>query len=370
MLTEIKTKLEQIEQSAAKKISAADTLSALESLRIEFLGKKAELSDIMKLMGKLTAEERPLLGELANKTRAKIETELTEKKTTLAAAESQAKLVKEKIDVTEPSANKRPRGGLHPLNVVLEEIKEIFFGMGFSAEEGPEIEDGYHNFDALNIPADHPARDEQDTFYIADTESLMPNEKHGSSTNTEQIRPGAAAGKMLRTATSTVQIRHMEQNAPPIRIIVPGRVFRADTVDATHSPLFNQIEGLAVDKGITFASLKGTLEDFCKSLYGDDCVVRFRPHYFPFTEPSAELDIQCHACGGKGCRMCKNEGWIEVLGCGMVHPNVLKTCGIDPDVYSGFAFGMGLERLTMRKFGITDLRLFYENDIAFLRQFS
>ena len=345
MLTEIKTKLEQIEQSAAEKIAAADTLSALESLRIEFLGKKAELSDIMKLMGKLTAEERPLLGELANKTRAKIETALTEKKTTLSAAESQAKLVKEKIDVTEPSANNRPRGGLHPLNVVLEEIKEIFFGMGFSAEEGPEIEDGYHNFDALNITADHPARDEQDTFYFD-------------------------ANKMLRTATSTVQIRHMEQNAPPIRIIVPGRVFRADTVDATHSPLFNQIEGLAVDKGITFASLKGTLEDFCKSLYGSDCVVRFRPHYFPFTEPSAELDIQCHACGGKGCRMCKNEGWIEVLGCGMVHPNVLKTCGIDPDVYSGFAFGMGLERLTMRKFGITDLRLFYENDIAFLRQFS
>ena len=345
MLTEIKTKLEQIEKSATEKIAAAATIAELEQLRIEFLGKKAELSDIMKLMGKLTAEERPLLGELANKTRAKIETELAEKKSVLAAAEQQAKLIKEKIDVTEPSANKNPRGGLHPLNVVLDEIKEIFFGMGFSAAEGPEIEDGYHNFDALNIPPDHPARDEQDTFYF--------------DTN-----------KMLRTATSTVQIRYMEQAKPPIRIIVPGRVFRADTVDATHSPLFNQIEGLAVDKGITFASLKGTLESFCKSLYGDDCVVRFRPHYFPFTEPSAELDIQCHACEGKGCRVCKGEGWIEVLGCGMVHPNVLKTCGIDPDVYSGFAFGMGLERLTMRKFGITDLRLFYENDVAFLKQFS
>ena len=254
-----------------------------------------------------------------------------------------ARLESEKMDVTLPG--KRPQfGAKHPLSIVLDEIKEIFIGMGFEIADGPEVETDYYNFEALNIPKDHPARDTQDTFYI--NENIL-----------------------LRTQTSPVQVRVMEQKKPPIRIISPGRVYRSDALDATHSPLFHQIEGLVVDKGITFADLKGTLETFIKRLYGEDSVVRFRPHHFPFTEPSAEVDVQCFNCKGEGCRLCKGEGWIEILGCGMVHPKVLSNCGIDPEVYSGFALGMGLERVVMRRYNIDDIRLFYENDVRFLKQF-
>lgn len=339
----MKTALEAIRAAAHEQLSKAKDLPELEELRIRFLGKKGELTAILKQMGRLSAEERPVIGQLANEIRASIESEIESRSQTLKAAMAQAKLSAETIDVTMPGNYQEP-GYPHPLSQVLDEIKEIFLGMGFDVVEGPEVETDYYNFEALNLPKDHPARDTQDTFYIS-----------------ENI--------LLRTQTSPVQIRTMEQRKPPIRIIAPGRVYRSDAVDANHSPVFHQIEGLVVDKGITMADLKGCLETVVKRLYGEDSVVRFRPHHFPFTEPSAELDTQCFACKGAGCRLCKGEGWIELLGCGMVHPKVLSICGIDPEEYSGFAFGIGLERLVMRRFGIDDMRLLYENNLRFLRQF-
>lgn len=339
----MKNALEQIKLQAHEALEACDGLDALEALRVKFLGKKGELTAILKQMGKLSPEERPVMGQLANEVRAFIEDNIASRQTELKASALEAQLKNEKIDVTMPG-QKKIIGKAHPLTLVMDEIKEIFLGMGFNVESGPEVEEDYYNFEALNMPKDHPARDTQDTFYI--TENML-----------------------LRTQTSPVQVRVMEKQKPPIRIIAPGRVYRSDAIDATHSPLFHQIEGLVVDKGITMADLKGTLEIFVKRLYGEDAVVRFRPHHFPFTEPSAEVDVMCFNCHGEGCRLCKGEGWIEILGCGMVHPKVLQNCGIDPEEYSGFAFGLGLERVVMRRFNIDDLRLFYENDLRFLNQF-
>lgn len=339
----MKTALEQIKQQASHELINCNDIKELDNIRIKFLGKKGELTAILKQMGKLSAEERPAMGQLANEVREEIEGLLTSKLNTLKSAALEAKLKEEKIDVTMPGAIPS-MGKPHPLTLVMDEIKEIFLGMGFSVESGPEVEFDRYNFELLNMPKDHPARDTQDTFYINDN-------------------------ILLRTQTSSVQIRAMEKSKPPIRIISPGRVYRSDAVDATHSPLFHQIEGLVVDKDLTMADLKGTLEIFIKRLYGDNVVVRFRPHHFSFTEPSAEVDVMCFNCQGEGCRLCKGEGWIEILGCGMVHPKVLKNCNIDPDVYSGFAFGMGLDRVVMRRFNIDDLRLFFENDLRFLDQF-
>lgn len=339
----MKQQLERIRQDALQELEAAKEQLSLENLRVKYLGKKGELTAILKQMGKLSAEERPVIGQLANEVRSSIETFMAERAEELKAQALQHRLEQEKIDVTMPGTP-CAMGHKHPLTIVLDEIKEVFIGMGFDIVDGPEVETDYYNFEALNTPKNHPARDTQDTFYI--NENVV-----------------------LRTQTSPVQIRTMEKQEPPIRIISPGRVYRSDAVDATHSPLFHQIEGLVVDKNITFADLKGTLETFVKWLYGEDSVVRFRPHHFPFTEPSAEVDVQCFNCHGEGCRLCKNEGWIEILGCGMVHPQVLRNCNIDPEEYSGFAFGLGLERVTMRRYNIDDLRLFYENDVRFLKQF-
>ena len=339
----MKQQLEEIKSRAAAALANAKLPQEIDELRVRFLGKKGELTGILKQMGKLSPEERPVIGQLANEVRSWIETDIETRLTEIKASQMAARLESEKLDVTLPG--KRPQfGAKHPLSIVLDEIKEIFIGMGFEIADGPEVETDYYNFEALNIPKDHPARDTQDTFYINDN-------------------------ILLRTQTSPVQVRVMEQKKPPIRIISPGRVYRSDALDATHSPLFHQIEGLVVDKGITFADLKGTLETFIKRLYGEDSVVRFRPHHFPFTEPSAEVDVQCFNCKGEGCRLCKGEGWIEILGCGMVHPKVLSNCGIDPEVYSGFALGMGLERVVMSRYNIDDIRLFYENDVRFLKQF-
>jgi phenylalanyl-tRNA synthetase alpha chain len=339
----VKTQLEEIKKNALMLLKTANIPAEIENLRVKILGKKGDLTTILRQMSTLSAEERPLIGQLANEVRAFIEEQIEKKSAAINEKEGQARLAAEQIDVTMPGLT-RKIGKKHPLTTVLDEIKDIFVGMGFTIAQGPEVEFDYYNFEALNIPPNHPARDTQDTFYI--NENVL-----------------------LRTQTSPVQIRVMEKQKPPIRIIAPGRVYRCDAVDATHSPLFNQIEGLVVDKGITMADLKGTLELFVKGLYGDDAQVRFRPHHFPFTEPSAEVDIMCFACNGKGCRLCKNEGWIEILGAGMVHPKVLSNCGIDPEEYSGFAFGLGLERVVMRRFNIDDLRLFYENDLRFLNQF-
>ena len=335
--------LQNIEKQAAQALESAADPKALDDLRVKYLGKKGELTAILKQMGSLSAEERPKVGAFANEVRAAIENLIEQRLNALKAQMQEKKLAEEKLDVTLPG-KAAPLGKSHPLNKVLDEIKEIFLGMGFSISEGPEVELDYYNFEALNIPKNHPARDTQDTFYITDN-------------------------VLLRTQTSPVQIRTMEKQRPPLRVIAPGRVYRSDAVDATHSPLFHQIEGLVVDKGVTMADLKGTLEMFVKRLYGEDSVVRFRPHHFPFTEPSAELDVQCFACHGEGCRLCKGEGWIEILGCGMVHPKVLSICGVDPEEYSGFAFGLGLERIVMRRYNIDDLRLFFENDVRFLGQF-
>lgn len=339
----MKEQLTAIRSQAADALAHAGNLAELEELRIQYLGKKGELTAVMKGMGKLSPEERPVIGQLANQVRSEIEDELESRKNQLERAAADAKIQSETIDVTMPG-RRRPKGKRHPLTTVLDDLKDIFIGMGFSIAEGPDVELDYYNFEALNIPKDHPARDTQDTFYINDS-------------------------VLLRSQTSPVQVRAMEQQKPPIRIIAPGRVYRSDAVDATHSPVFHQIEGLVVDKGITMADLKGTLEVFVKKLYGDDTRLRFRPHHFPFTEPSAEVDISCFNCGGKGCRICKGEGWIEILGCGMVHPRVLRNCGIDPEEYSGFAFGIGLERITMFRYDIDDLRLYFENDVRFLEQF-
>lgn len=339
----MKEKLSQIKDAVESALGQAHDLEALEAIRIKYMGKKGELTAVLKGMGALSAEERPVIGALANEIRTFLEKEIDEKKTEISAALQAEKLKNEVIDVTMPG-KKQQQGKLHPLTQVMDGIKDIFAGLGFSIAEGPEVEYDYYNFEALNIPPNHPARDTQDTFYIEDN-------------------------IVLRTQTSPMQVRVMEKQKPPIRIIAPGRVYRSDAVDATHSPVFHQIEGLVVDKGVTMADLKGTLETFVKTLYGEQTKVRFRPHHFPFTEPSAEMDVSCFVCGGEGCRVCKGEGWIEILGCGMVHPKVLANCGIDPEVYSGFAFGLGLERVAMGKYDIDDLRLFFENDLRFLDQF-
>ncbi len=339
----MKEQLLAIRERAAQELSSLSSLQTLEEFRIRFLGKKGELTAVLRGMGGLSAEERPVIGALANEVRTFLEGAMEEKKAVLLAAERDAKLANEVVDVT--MAGRKPQlGKLHPLTQVLNEVKDIFLGMGFSIAEGPDVELDYYNFEALNIPKNHPARDTQDTFYVNDN-------------------------VVLRTQTSPMQVRTMEKQKPPIRIIAPGMVYRSDAVDATHSPVFHQIEGLVVDKGVTMGDLKGTLETFIRQLYGEDVAVRFRPHHFPFTEPSAEVDASCFACGGKGCRICKGEGWIEILGAGMVHPKVLSRCGIDPEVYSGFAFGVGLERIVMRRMGISDIRLFYDNDMRFLSQF-
>ena len=339
----MKQQLETIRQLALKAIEEAEDQQGLENLRVKYLGKKGELTAILKQMGKLSPEERPIMGQLANDVRAAIEETFTKKAAHLKEALLEQRLKRETIDVTLPGKHKE-LGSKHPLSIVLDEIKEIFVGMGFDIVEGPEVESDYYNFEALNIPANHPAKDEQDTFYINDK-------------------------IVLRTQTSPVQVRVMEQGKLPIRMIAPGRVFRADEVDATHSPSFHQIEGMVIDKGITFSNLKGTLTQFVQKLFGKETKVKFRPHHFPFTEPSAEMDVTCFKCGGKGCRVCKGSGWIEILGCGMVHPKVLHDCGIDPEVYSGFAFGIGLERVALLKYEIDDMRLLYENDVRFLQQF-
>lgn len=339
----MKEQLEAIRKAAEQALLYAENQQKIEELRVRFLGKKGELTAILKQMGGLSAEERPVVGQLANEVRAYIENDIRLRMDQLKKDALEQRLKSETLDVTMPGTH-RKLGAKHPISIVLEEIEEIFVGMGFDIVEGPEVEKDYYNFEALNMPKDHPARDTQDSFYVTDN-------------------------IVLRTQTSPVQVRVMEKTKPPIRIISPGRVYRSDELDATHSPLFHQIEGLVVDKGITMADLKGTLEVFVKRLYGEDSVVRFRPHHFPFTEPSAEVDVQCFSCKGKGCRLCKGEGWIEILGCGMVHPKVLQNCGIDPEIYSGFALGMGLERVVMRRYQIDDLRMFYENDTRFLEQF-
>ena len=337
----MKENLEQIRSEALAAIAADG--ADLEALRVKYLGKKGELTAVLRGMGQLTPEERPVVGQIANEVRADIEAAMTARKETLAAEALERQLKEEKLDVTMPGTERRV-GHIHPLTRVQRELEDIFIGMGFSIAEGPEVEYDYYNFQALNIPENHPARDTQDTFYI--TENML-----------------------LRTQTSPVQIRVMENKKPPIRVIAPGSVFRSDAVDSTHSPFFHQIEGLVVDKGITMADLKGCLFDFAKRLYGEDTKIRLRPHHFPFTEPSCEIDVTCFRCGGKGCPFCKGEGFVEILGGGMVHPQVLKNGGVDPEVYSGFAFGVGLERLTLFRFNIDDMRLLFENDMRFLGQF-
>lgn len=339
----MRQQLEAIMAKAKEQLAAVENQAALEELRLQFLGKKGELTAILKGMGGLTPEERPVIGQLANEVRSYIESAIETKKTELAAKALEEKLKAEKIDVTMP-AKKINMGSAHPLSNVIEEITQIFIGMGYEVAEGPEVELDYYNFEALNTPKNHPARDAQDTFYF--TENIL-----------------------LRSQTSPVQARVMQSQKPPIKIICPGKVYRADEIDATHSPVFHQIEGLVIDKGITMGDLKGTLELFAKNIFGENTKIRLRPHHFPFTEPSCEVDVSCWNCGGVGCRTCKGEGWIEILGAGMVHPNVLRECGIDPEEYSGFAFGLGVERTTMGRFGIKDLRLFFENDLRFLKQF-
>ena len=339
----MKEKLEQIREKAVREIQNSDGLAKLNEVRVAFLGKKGELTAVLKGMKDVLPEERPVVGQLVNDTRESIERLIEETKAKLEAAERELRLQQEVIDVTLP-AKKNRVGHRHPNTIALEEVERIFVGMGYEVVEGPEVEYDYYNFEALNIPANHPAKDEQDTFYINDK-------------------------ILLRTQTSPVQVREMEKGKLPIRMIAPGRVFRSDEVDATHSPSFHQVEGLVVDKHITFADLKGTLAEFARQLFGAETKVKFRPHNFPFTEPSAEVDVTCFKCGGKGCRFCKGSGWIEILGCGMVHPRVLKMSGIDPEEYSGFAFGMGLERIALLKYEIDDMRLLYENDDRFLKQF-
>ncbi len=339
----MKEKLDQIKEQALAQIKASDTAEKLNEIRVNILGKKGELTSVLKSMKDVAPEDRPKVGQMVNEVRSEIEAVLEEHKTKMENAMREARMKAEVIDVTLP-AKKAEIGHRHPNTIALEEIERIFIGMGYEVVEGPEVEKDYYNFEALNIPADHPAKDEQDTFYV-----------NGDI--------------LLRTQTSGVQVHEMEKGTLPIRMIAPGRVFRADEVDATHSPSFHQVEGMVVDKNITFADLKGTLAEFAKELFGADTKVKFRPHHFPFTEPSAEMDVTCFKCGGKGCRFCKGEGWIEILGCGMVHPHVLEMSGIDPNEYSGFAFGVGLERIALLKYEIDDMRLLYENDIRFLKQF-
>lgn len=336
-------KLKAIVNEALEKMKSAEKLDSLNDIKVAYLGKKGELTEILKSMKEVAPEDRPKVGQLVNDARTVLEEKLEEARLGFVTKIKEEQIKRETIDVTLP-AQKTIMGHRHPNNIALEEVERIFVGMGYEVVEGPEIEYDYYNFEALNIPANHPAKDEQDTFYVN-------------------------SNILLRTQTSPVQVRVMEEGKLPIRMIAPGRVFRSDEVDATHSPCFNQIEGLVIDKNITFADLKGTLAEFAKQLFGEGTRVKFRPHHFPFTEPSAEVDVTCFKCGGKGCRFCKGTGWIEILGCGMVHPNVLRMSGIDPDEYTGFAFGVGLERITLLKYEIDDMRLLYENDIRFLRQF-
>ncbi len=339
----MKDKLNAIKEAALKQIETAKDLDALNDIRVSVLGKKGELTQVLKSMKDVAPEDRPKVGQMVNDTRAAIENVLEKEKTMLQRKIREEKMKCEVIDVTLPG-KKKMTGHRHPNQIALEDLERVFIGMGYEVVEGPEVELDHYNFELLNIPANHPAKDEQDTFYI-----------------TKDI--------LLRTQTSPVQARIMEQGRMPIRIISPGRVFRSDEVDATHSPSFHQVEGLVVDKGITFADLKGTINQWAKEFFGPDTKTKFRPHHFPFTEPSAEVDVTCFKCGGKGCRMCKGSGWIEILGCGMVHPKVLHDCGIDPEEYSGFAFGIGLERIALLKYEIDDMRLLYENDKRFLDQF-
>ena len=339
----MKERLEAIQKEALEKIQNAETMETLNEIKVEYLGKKGELTQVLKGMKDVAAEDRPKVGQMVNETRTAIEESLEREMTLLAKAKQEEKLAKEVIDVTLPGT-KINTGHKHPNQIALEDLERVFIGLGYEIVEGPEVEYDKYNFELLNIPANHPAKDEQDTFYI----------------NKEIL---------LRTQTSPVQARVMETGKMPIRMIAPGRVFRSDEVDATHSPSFHQVEGLVVDKNITFSDLKGTLAQFATEFFGPETKVKFRPHHFPFTEPSAEMDITCFKCGGKGCRMCKGSGWIEILGCGMVHPKVLKGCGIDPEEYSGFAFGIGLERVALLKYEIDDMRLLYENDTRFLKQF-
>jgi len=339
----MREQLNNIKLEAEKKLNEVSSLADLENLRLQFLGKKGALTAVLRGMGALSPEERPVIGQLANDVRNFVESKLEEAVKSLQNKERQQKLESETIDVTVPG-KRRFIGKKHPLSIVLDEIKDVFISLGYEIAEGPEVELDYYNFEALNIPAGHPARDEQDTFYI--NENIL-----------------------LRSQTSPVQIRVMEQKKPPIRIICPGRVYRSDAVDATHSPIFHQVEGLVVDRGVTMGDLIGTLQLFARRLFGEDTRIRLRPHHFQFTEPSAEVDVSCWVCHGKGCRVCKNEGWIEILGAGMVHPKVLMNCGIDPNEYSGFAFGLGVERTTLGRFNIDDLRHLYENDMRFLKQF-
>ncbi len=339
----MKERLQAIREKALSQINDTDSLDKLNEIKVAFLGKKGELTEVLKGMKDVAKEDRPKVGQIVNETREAIEEVLEAHRAELAAKIRDAKLKSEVIDVTLP-AKKNNVGHRHPNTIALEEVERIFVGMGYEVVEGPEVEYDYYNFEALNIPANHPAKDEQDTFYVNDK-------------------------IVLRTQTSPVQVHEMEKGKLPIRMIAPGRVFRADEVDATHSPSFHQIEGLVIDKNITFADLKGTLAEFARELFGPETKVKFRPHHFPFTEPSAEMDVTCFKCGGKGCRMCKGEGWIEILGCGMVHPRVLEMSKIDPEEYVGFAFGVGLERIALLKYEIDDMRLLYENDARFLRQF-
>ncbi len=339
----MKDKLNKIVSEALSQIDGSEHLEKLNEIKVAYLGKKGELTQVLKSMKDVAAEDRPKVGQMVNEARTSIEERIEKKKKDFEKKVLEEKIKKETIDVTLPG--KAPViGHKHPNQIALEDVEDIFVGMGYQVVEGPEVEYDYYNFEALNIPANHPAKDEQDTFYI-----------------TSDI--------VLRTQTSSVQVHEMEKGKLPIRMIAPGRVFRSDEVDATHSPSFNQIEGLVIDKNVTFANLKGTLAEFAKKMFGEDTKVRFRPHHFPFTEPSAEMDVSCFKCGGKGCRFCKGEGWIEILGCGMVHPRVLEMRDIDPDKYQGFAFGMGLERIALLKYEIDDMRLLYENDIRFLEQF-
>ena len=338
-----KESLHEIREKALAQINSTDSLEKLNEVRVSFLGKKGELTEVLKGMKDVAPQDRPAVGQIVNETRQAIEEVLENAKKELSAKMREVELKSEVIDVTLPAKKNRVGHG-HPNTIALEEVERIFVGMGYEVVEGPEIEYDLYNFEKLNIPANHPAKDEQDTFYINDK-------------------------IVLRTQTSSVQVHEMEKGKLPIRMISPGRVFRSDDVDATHSPSFHQIEGLVIDKNITFADLKGTLEQFAKKLFGEDTKVKFRPHHFPFTEPSAEMDVTCFKCGGKGCRFCKGEGWIEILGCGMVHPHVFEMSGIDPEEYTGFAFGVGLERIALLKYEIDDMRLLYENDKRFLEQF-
>ena len=340
----MKEKLEALRRQALEELEKLTLPKELEDFRVRVMGKKGPLTELLRGMGSLPAEERPKMGQLVNELRATLEAALKERESAVQAALKENRLREERMDITLPG-KKAEASGLHPLNIVLADLIDIFQSMGFDIVDGPEVETDHYCFEALNLPQDHPARDMQDTFYITDN-------------------------ILLRTQTSAAQVRIMEQRKPPLRIICPGRVYRADEVDATHSPVFHQVEGLVVDKGVTMCDLKGVLEQFAHEIYGPETKVRFRPSFFPFTEPSAEVDVTCSACGGKGCRVCKGEGWIEILGAGMVHPNVLRGCGIDPEIYSGFAFGIGLDRLTTTRYKISDIRLLFENDRRFLGQFQ